>query len=295
MSKLLAVFAFVALLAASCSQDKIVAGTDTGNPVVVATLQDSNGTPLAEARVVLFRKAPGQTAIPLDTLLTDQQGHTSFCPKDSGNYILEAIWKDSLGIMARMQVGENGSEQTFKAGPLVRYTLPANSKKTLLAETGRQLNAGSSTLLPPGLWELHFKSMNDSENSSLPALKVQIDDARNTPEDLSGLSEAAQLLLDLDIQPGNYTSLLNYPTNAILQQKLSAACNETTGIAPDCSNGQCRIWSWESDWQTQEGNFPVNASAITRNGSVQCIVFTDATDPNRLSIYTLQSVEKQHD
>lgn len=295
MSKLLAAFAFIALLAASCSQEKIVAGTDTGNPVVVATLQDSNGTPLAEARVVLYRKAPGQIAVALDTLRTDQQGHTSFCAKDSGNYVLEAIWKDSLGIMASMQVGENGSEQTFKAGPLVTYTLPANGKNTLLAETGRQLNAGSTTRLPPGLWELHFKPVNASDTKNLPALKVQIDDARNTPEDLSGLSEAAQLLLDLDIKPGNYTSLLNYPTDIILQQKLSAACKETTGNAPDCSNGQCRIWSWESDWQTQESNIPVNASAITRKGSVQCVVFTDATNPYGLYIYTLQSVEKQHD
>lgn len=288
MSRILAILALLLLFIASCTQEEApLAGTDTGNPIISAlhytVVRDSSGTPLANAEVTLYSQNANKVTVAYHTF-TDSQGKALISDSLVGSFIVEALWQDSLGLMTHIELDTTDTSVELRAGELVPYQAPTSGPVAILTETGRSLGLGQSALLPPGLWHIRFS------DSTLPALSVRVEDARSTPQDLSGLASVAQLMKKMDIEPGNYQSLTSMPTTYLPNQRIENAC-KMAGTPLSCGSDQCRMLHWNSDWINKETQVSVNATAFTSNGDVSCLLFT--SDLNGiLDIYTLNEVKK---
>jgi len=295
MSKLLTFFACLVLFAASCSQDDTLAGTDTGNPTIQALVRDSNGTPLSLATVVLYRKIDSTTTIAVDTLRSDSKGLASFEAHDNGEYVLEASWNDSLGALGFAKVQATDTLIALTAGEMTPFTASTTGPTAILDETGRQIVPGSTTLVPPGLWKVRFASAQATDSLTLPALQIRMEDLRNTPEDLTAFSEAAQFIQKLSVNPGKYVGINSYPDNTLIVNKIAHACEESSKQkAPDCSEDKCRILTWDSNWRVIDSKLAVKVSVITGQGRAFCAIFTER-DSTLSYFFNLDEVEPNND
>jgi hypothetical protein len=298
---LLLCFGAIASLFFACDSSEQIAGTDTGNPVLVATVKDSLGHPLAKASVVVYQTVETQAGtaspIPWDTLYTDSLGRISIDSCAKGEIALEVYWQDRLGLFQKMAVDSARDSILLTAGQLVPFPVEAvgqDSVVATLAETGRQLLAGSTTLIPPGVWNVQYVRFLTDSVRTFPRVDVRVEDARETPRALEGLASAVRIMDSLDIERQGYVALSELPQDSFLVDKLFAICeDEGFTHAEACrSDSDCRIWQWQSDWVVAEdASKSVLVAAITFGGKTQCVFFSSERT-NGISNYGIDQVRK---
>ena len=292
---LLAASVSVALLACTQEGGK-VAGTDTGNPILTATIQDSSGKALPGAQAILYKKS-----VALDTVIADSKGVVTIPKLDSGAYSLE-VYSGDLGAYQTVSVSQSTSSLTVVAGPLVDFPVPATADnqalQAVLAGTGRVLAPGTSTRIPPGLWQVNYVRFGTALADTLPALAVQVDAARGVPAALEGLATASSKLDSMKIKTHGYVALSRPPTQVALSQSMAFACSQAGFDVTACSTTQdCRIWQWLSDWVTVEADpsatpTQVLAGVVTWQGQTHCVFFSDGAISAGAYFYSLGEVRK---
>jgi len=286
---------------ASCDRGAHLSGTDTGNPMIVAKLADSTGTPLVGARVYLYKKNAAGVPELVDSLLSDSKGRVTTQVADNSQYGLEAYWKDSLGAYVQVTPTCDSTEQNVLASRLVTFPVQASTTigSALFSETGRVIAAGKTMRIPAGLWSIHYVVFGDSASDTLPTLSVQVDAAREVPEALEGLTTAARNLDSLGIVANGYTAFSQYAAiaSSITRSKIQLAC-DMAGFSEIklCDSGtDCRIWQWHSNWISLDSTMtqPLLVGAVTGGGRNLCVFFPDATlDSSVVNVLSFVEVRK---
>jgi len=256
------------------------AGTDTGNPVLTATVRDSMGVALKSAKVIIYSVADSlHKAQIIDSVYTDSLGQVSMRLPSQGSYSVEVYWKDSLGLFAQVHVpsdtGVNVTAQTLVNFPVAK-TLKGDSVAAYFSQTGRVVAAGSNVMLPQGLWRINYTRFGTNTIDTTSSLSVQIGDAKGRPEWLATLGLAVWRLDSMGVVPLGYVALSHLPTDPLLRARFDSACNlgGFSAITECSNNDSCRVWQWESSW-VDLGGAPVLAAVVTGFGNVQCVLFPD--------------------
>jgi hypothetical protein len=278
-----------------CSDHGKLTGTDTGNPMVTASVKDASGNPLKGAQVIVYSTSV-QGPLALDTLIADENGRVSLSVPANGEYGFEVYWKDSLGTFLQKSVENSALNLSLIAGALVDFPVDG-SVSASLAQTGRALPPGSVTKIPPGLWLVNYTEFGTGTPVALPPLQVQVDDAQGNSDALMGLSTAALSLSELNVTSKGYLALSMLPSAPLMRAKIEMACEMGgyTQISACQGNDDCRAWQWESDWVTISSGSPVFATVITGlNGALECVIFPDAMVSvamgNGVYFYTINDV-----
>lgn len=274
------------LVAAGCDGAE-QAGTDTGNPVLTALVVDGAGQKVSNAEVIVYtfvqdsailRRTTEETGMAVDTLWTDENGVARW---EAGKFRyvgLEVYAGDSLGAWTRVDLdGAQAPAANVTVVPLVKFNLPGTPGTVVgtVGATGRVLVAGGTVALPPGLWNIAYYRYGLGEPDTLPALQVQVDDARQVPAALSGLARAAQVLDSLGVIPLGYAALSAVPSISWINAHLLQKCQEGGFNMASC-NGNCRIWQWESDWVLAEDQTKtVLVGVLTDENDVHCVFFPE--------------------
>lgn len=127
---LLGLFVLLLLLSSCSDTAGNGSGTGTGNPIIVGTVTDSLGNPIANARIVVRPTDYLANNRNIDYLgegtdekgfaYTDQHGNYELEIKSIDNYYVEAITDDTQsGIVQSVNVTSLGSRDTFKVADAV--------------------------------------------------------------------------------------------------------------------------------------------------------------------------------
>lgn len=290
------------LLVFACSGEKKVAGTDTGNPMIQAMVTDSLGNPLDSAQVIIYTDTASSTVslsriasnsatnypVAIDTVYTDSKGYARFSAVVSSKYSLEVYWKNSLGAFTEVN-STNEGEVEIEARNLIAFP---TTEAAILEGTGRYLAAGSTTMIPQGLWKVRF-GLIGSDQSYAP-LEFRAEDADQLPDLLLSLGVAARMLDSMDVVPEGYVELAMFPVDPEVKGKLLYACAAGQfDHATDCeADNDCRIWQWKSNWVIKQSGAPVLVAAISTKAQIKCLFFPDGLIANGSYFYSYSDVRK---
>lgn len=284
----IALLGILFLLVFGCSEKK-TSGTDTGNPIIVATVVDSSGSAKPWSRISVYRSGGFIAEFSADGI-----GVASIEVPDTGLYFLEAITPDSSsGVFQGVVVPDTGVKATLSTGALVPFTTGSLTTEALITETGRTVLPGQSVLLPPGMIGVRYTDyFIGGKIDTTISLPVDIGSVGSNSSALQGLHTAAWKMDSLGIPIGDFAQLSPFPTYPVTVAKLDWTCIESgfASVQNACATeGSCWVWQWDQEITSLDG-IAMLADAIVGNGEFLCLFFSDAELESSNYFYTVQDV-----